>query len=59
MVQAAIAGQNISDCRGSSNVPYGILEGSLTLLELQSHCGDNPVKFQAVCPRNGTAVLIR
>ena len=30
---------------------------SLTLLELQSHCGENPLKFQVVCPQIGTAVL--
>ena len=30
---------------------------SLTLLELQSHFGDNPVKFEVVCPQIGTAVL--
>ena len=29
----------------------------LTLLELQSHFGDNPIKFQVVCPQIGTAVL--
>ena len=29
----------------------------LTLLELQSHFGDNPVKFEVVCPQIGTAVL--
>ena len=28
------------------------------LLELQSHFGDNPVKFQVVCPQNRTAVLL-
>ena len=31
----------------------------ITLLELQSHCGDNQVKFQVVCPQNGTVVLLR
>ena len=36
--------------------PY--MEGlGLTLLELQSHFGDNPLKFQVVCPQIGTAVL--
>ena len=30
---------------------------ALTLLEPQSRFGDKPVKFQVVCPRNGTAVL--
>ena len=29
----------------------------LTLVEPQSHFGDKPVKFQVVCPQNGTAVL--
>ena len=29
----------------------------LTLLELQSHYGDKPLKFQVVCPQNGTPVL--
>ena len=28
-----------------------------TLLEPQSRFGDNPIKFQVVCPHNGTAVL--
>ena len=27
------------------------------ILELQSHFGDNPLKFQVVCPQIGTAVL--
>ena len=31
--------------------------GLLTLLELQSHFGDKPLKFQVICPQNGTAVL--
>ena len=26
-------------------------------VELQSHFGDNPLKFQVVCPQIGTAVL--
>ena len=30
---------------------------ALNLLELQSHFGDNPVKFQVLCPQNGAAVL--
>ena len=30
---------------------------TLTLLELQSRFGDNPVNFQVVCSQNGTAVL--
>ena len=30
---------------------------TLTLLELQSLFGDNPLKFQVVCPQIGTAVL--
>ena len=29
----------------------------LTLLELQSHFGDNPLKFQVLFPQIGTAVL--
>ena len=29
----------------------------LTPLEPQSRFGDKPVKFQVVCPQNGTAVL--
>ena len=29
----------------------------LTHLEPQSRCGDKPLKFQVVCPQNGTAVL--
>ena len=29
----------------------------LTRLGLQSRCGDKPLKFQVVCPQNGTAVL--
>ena len=29
----------------------------LTLLEPQSRCGDKPLKFQVICPQNGTAVL--
>ena len=29
----------------------------LTLLELQSHFGDRPLKFLVVCPENGTPVL--
>ena len=34
-----------------------ILVTSLTHLGLQSHFGDKPLKFQVVCPQNGTAVL--
>ena len=30
---------------------------AITLLALQSHFGDTPVKFQVLCPQNGTAVL--
>ena len=30
---------------------------NLTLLELQSRLGDEPVELQVVCPQNGTAVL--
>ena len=33
-----------------------VLNG-LTLLEPKSRFGDRPVKFQVVCPQNGTAVL--
>ena len=29
----------------------------LTLLELPSHIGYKPLKFQVVCPQDGTAVL--
>ena len=29
----------------------------LTLLELQYRFRDNPLKFEVVCPQNGTAVL--
>ena len=32
-------------------------EAHLTLLEPQSRFGGKPVKFQIVCPQNGTAVL--
>ena len=32
-------------------------ENDSTLLEPQSRFGDKPVKFQVVCPQNGTAVL--
>ena len=32
---------------------------TLTLLEPQSRFGDKPIKFQVVCPQNGTAVLKR
>ena len=35
----------------------GRLTFFLTLLELQSRFGDIPLKFQVVCPQNGTAVL--
>ena len=31
---------------------------SAIILELQSHSGDNPLKFQVVGPQVGTAVLI-
>ena len=35
-----------------------ILRGTIVdPLELQSHFGGNPVKFQVVCPQIGTAVL--
>ena len=29
----------------------------LTPLETQSDCGDTPLKFQVICPQNGTTVL--
>ena len=29
---------------------------ALTPLEPQSRFGDNPLKFQVICPQNGTAV---
>ena len=29
----------------------------LTFLELQSHFGDKPLKFQVISPHNGTAVI--
>ena len=32
-------------------------KAALTLLEPQSRFGSKPVKFQIVCPQNGTAVL--
>ena len=34
-----------------------VVNSILTLLELQSHFGDNRFKFQVVCPQIGTAVL--
>ena len=37
------------DCQGGGGVDL--------LLVLRSRFGDKPVKFQVVCPRNGTAVL--
>ena len=42
-----------------NSVRFTILveQPSLTLLELQSHFGDKPLKFQVVCTPNGTAVL--
>ena len=33
-----------------------LLQG-LTHLELQSRLGDNPLKFQVVCPQHGTAAV--
>ena len=29
----------------------------LTPLQPQSDCGDKPLRFQVVCPQNGTAIL--
>ena len=34
-----------------------VLDIRLTLLQPQSRFGDKPLKFQVVCPQNGTAVL--
>ena len=39
---------------GGTELLYYLL---LTLLEPQSRFGDKAVKFQVVCPQNGTAVL--
>ena len=36
---------------------YWLIMSALTLLELQSHFGDKPLKFQVVCPQSGTPVL--
>ena len=33
------------------------MRDALTPLEPQSRFGDKPLKFQVVCPQNGTAVL--
>ena len=49
----------------SSSTPPGVSrknepltrKTALTLLEPQSRFGDKSLKFQAVCPQNGTAVL--
>ena len=38
-------------------LPLFNITPSLTLLEPQSRFGDKPLKFQVVCPQNGTAVL--
>ena len=44
--------------RDSGRVPQAkTLRSMITLLEPQSRFGDRPVKFQVVCPQNGTAVL--
>ena len=32
-------------------------QGESTLLDPQSRFGDKPLKFQVICPQNGTAVL--
>ena len=45
----------LSACK-QINVDY-TRQSSLTLFEPQSRFGDKPVKFQVVCPQNGTAVL--
>ena len=37
--------------------PQGVVSVFSTLLETQSRLGDKPLKFQVVCPQNGTAVL--
>ena len=37
--------------------PFSFVAPSLTLLEPQSRFGDNSLKFQVVCPQNGTGVL--
>ena len=40
-----------------AGIAAGPSEFGLTLLEPRSRFGDNPLKFQVVCPQNGTAVL--
>ena len=42
---------------GPALLHIGFLPSSLTLLEPQSHFEDKPLKFQVICPQNGTAVL--
>ena len=42
--------RRVAECGGER-------ETALTLLEPQSAFGDKLLKFQAVCPQNGTAVL--
>ena len=44
---------------GLHPMSVGLGSGSLNLLEVRPRLGDKPLKFQAVCPRNGTAVLKR
>ena len=46
-------------CGGSQGSIHGrsVNKGLVTLLGPQSRFGDSPVKFQVVCPLNGTAVL--
>ena len=36
---------------------FSLVKLAITLFELQSHFGGNPLKFQVVCPQIGTAVL--
>ena len=44
-------------CRPTWLFPFSWLIRMLTPLEPQSRFGDKPVKFEVVCPQNGTAVL--
>ena len=44
------------DCGSKGvNVDFNTEPFFLTFLEPQSRFGDNPLKFQVVCPQNGTA----
>ena len=45
---------NVTIANGMAGTGY---IAGLTPLEPQSRCGDKPLKFQVVCPQNGTAVL--